>query len=827
MKGKKNMRIDLHVHSRFSKRPSAWVLKKIGCPESFTQPSDIYRIATERGMSHVTITDHNRIEGALEIAHLPNTFVSEEITTYFPDDGCKLHVLAYNITERQHEDIQKLRADVFDLVPYLHRHGIVHVLAHALYAVNDRLTLAHFEKLLLLFKNFELNGARNDIANEGLKAVLTSLTPEVIEALVERHGIEPMFAEPWKKGVTGGSDDHSSLNIARTYTDIPDAPTVAAGLAAIARGQSTAVRAASEPQTMAHNFYSIAFQYYRSKFNLSRYDGKDILLKFMDRALCCNSEKKGRSNGRIVDKVYRFFNTRKQTRTQPNADNLVNLLRHETAKILQADPQFVVPDLNHRGDASHKENLWFDFVNQVSNRTLINFANHTMNHLLGADVFNIFHSLGSAGGLYGLLSPYFIAYALFSKDRQFTRSVCRRFNVAPGPDANPGDQVRVAHFTDTFYDTNGVALTIQQQVRVAQRNRKQLQVITCTEDDPGHEGVRAFKPIGVYEVPEYTEQKLYYPPLLEMLRYCYENQFTRIHSATPGPIGLAALAIARILKLPFCGTYHTQLPQYAQSLTGDAAMEELTWKYVIWYYDQMDAIYAPSDSTRQELIAHGIKPDKVRLYPRGIDIQRFSPEKRNGFLASRYGLEDVCALLYVGRVSKEKNLDSLVEAYRALRAETDRAHLVVVGDGPYLADMRASLEGLPCTFTGVLKGDDLAAAYASSDLFVFPSTTDTFGNVVLEAQACGLPVIVSDRGGPRENMLPGQTGLMVKANDSEDLVAAMRALVKDAGRRRTMGRAARRYMEDRSFDAAFRKMWELYRSLPDARNDNWSKAAGF
>ncbi len=133
------MRIDLHVHSRFSKRPSAWVLKKIGCPESFTRPLDIYRIATERGMTHVTITDHNRIEGALEIAHLENTFVSEEITTYFPDDGCKLHILAFNISERQHEDIQKLRANVFDLVPYLHRSGIVHVLAHALYAVNDRL----------------------------------------------------------------------------------------------------------------------------------------------------------------------------------------------------------------------------------------------------------------------------------------------------------------------------------------------------------------------------------------------------------------------------------------------------------------------------------------------------------------------------------------------------------------------------------------------------------------------------------------------------------------------------------------------------------------
>ncbi len=312
------MRIDLHVHSNFSKRPSAWVLKKIGCPESFTKPLDIYRIAKERGMTHVTISDHNRIEGALEIAHLPNTFVSEEITTYFPDDGCKLHVLALNITETQHEDIQRLRENVFELVPYLHHAGIVHVLAHALYAVNDRLTLTHFEKLLLLFKNFELNGARNDIANEGLETVLASLTPDTIASLIDRHGIEPLFREPWKKGLTGGSDDHSSLNIARTYTDIPGEHSVEAGLATICQGQSRAVRQASQPQTMAQNFYSIAFQYYRSKFNLERFEGKDILLKFMDRALCPTQGNRAKDDRRFLNRVYLFYNTRKQTRARPN-----------------------------------------------------------------------------------------------------------------------------------------------------------------------------------------------------------------------------------------------------------------------------------------------------------------------------------------------------------------------------------------------------------------------------------------------------------------------------------------------------------------------------
>jgi len=262
------MRIDLHVHSKYSQRPSAWVLKKIGCPESFTEPLDIYRIARERGMTHVTISDHNRIDGALQIAHLPNTFISEEITTYFPDDGCKLHVLALDIDEGQHVDIQKCRDNVFYLVDYLHSQGIVHVLAHPLYGVNDRLSIEHFEKMLLLFSNFEMNGARNDAANDGLAEVLQSLTADMIDRLAERHGIDPLVPQAWRKNITGGSDDHSSLNIARTYTEVSQAKTVAEGLAGIQNGHSRAVRKASLPETMAHNFYSIAYQYYRSKFNL-------------------------------------------------------------------------------------------------------------------------------------------------------------------------------------------------------------------------------------------------------------------------------------------------------------------------------------------------------------------------------------------------------------------------------------------------------------------------------------------------------------------------------------------------------------------------------
>ena len=149
--------------------------------------------------------------------------------------------------------------------------------------------------------------------------------------------------------------------------------------------------------------------------------------------------------------------------------------------------------------------------------------------------------------------------------------------------------------------------------------------------------------------------KLYYPPLLEMLDYCYENEINLIHAATPGPIGLAALAIARILKLPIHGTYHTALPQYVSELTSDVGLEEAAWNYMIWFYNQMDTVFVPSLATGNELISKGIHEEKVKFYPRGIDTERFHPAKRNGFLETKYEVKNSeFKLLYVGRVSRKR-----------------------------------------------------------------------------------------------------------------------------------------------------------------------------
>jgi glycosyltransferase involved in cell wall biosynthesis len=314
----------------------------------------------------------------------------------------------------------------------------------------------------------------------------------------------------------------------------------------------------------------------------------------------------------------------------------------------------------------------------------------------------------------------------------------------------------------------------------------------------------------VYELPEYPEQKLFIPPFLEMLHHVYNQGYNYIHSATPGPIGLAALGISRIMGLPISGTYHTSLPQYAAYLTGDEAVEQLVWRYTLWYYEQMDFVYAPSEETGRELVDRGLDEAKIRLYPRGVDVEAYHPRFGNGYYRRRHGLGDEIKLLYVGRVSKEKNLPVLVRSFKKLCASDPRLHLAVVGDGPYMSEMQKELAAAPVTFTGYLSGTDLAEAYASADLFVFPSTTDTFGNVILEAQASGLPVIVTDTGGPRENMMDGETGIIVPGGDAEALAAAAAELAGNPLRREKMGRAARRYVEERSFRKAFLEHWKLY-----------------
>src|SRR6266446_8174249 len=193
-------------------------------PDSYSDPRELHRQLLEREMDFVTIADHDTIDGCLEIRDLPNTFISEQVTTYFPQDPCKVHLLVWGITEKQHQDIVIVRDNIFSLQRYLQSAQIAHAVAHPLYSINGKLEASHLERLILLFKHFEgINGLRDALLSDLAQTLFKKLTPEKIDELANRHNLAPTHAEPWKKIFVGGSDDHGGQFAASAFTETPAA----------------------------------------------------------------------------------------------------------------------------------------------------------------------------------------------------------------------------------------------------------------------------------------------------------------------------------------------------------------------------------------------------------------------------------------------------------------------------------------------------------------------------------------------------------------------------------------------------------------------------
>jgi len=201
-------RADLHLHTRHSRRSPEWLLRRLEVPASVSDPKELYRKLRAAGMDFVTFTDDDSIDGCLEIASLPGVFVSESVTATFPEDGCRLSILVWGITETQHREIQELRGNIYELQQYLQRHGIAHGVALPLRGLQDKLRPVHLKKLALLFRNFEgINGREDDLLSS-VNRFLFDLDPATIERFTAETGLQPTHPEPWRKVWFGGSDDH-------------------------------------------------------------------------------------------------------------------------------------------------------------------------------------------------------------------------------------------------------------------------------------------------------------------------------------------------------------------------------------------------------------------------------------------------------------------------------------------------------------------------------------------------------------------------------------------------------------------------------------------
>lgn len=388
--------------------------------------------------------------------------------------------------------------------------------------------------------------------------------------------------------------------------------------------------------------------------------------------------------------------------------------------------------------------------------------------------------------------------------------------IAGGAGGDGGRPMRVCLFTDTLGDVNGVCRFIQNVADRAAASGRDLRVLTSTKFSvPDRANIVNFAPVVAAKMPRYENLELAAPPARRMLRYAAAAAPDVVHISTPGPVGLVGLAAARMLGVPVAGVYHTDFPAYIEHLFGDAAFTWAARRYMRLFYRRFAAVFTRSRDYAISLESIGLDPRRIVPLRPGIDNQAFHARHLDPSVWERLGVPAAgVKVLSVGRVSVEKNLPLLTRVWKGVRAAAgDDARLVVVGDGPYRAQMEAELAGRGAHFLGFRHGAELSAIYASSDLFVFPSTTDTLGQVVMESQSSGLPVIVSDQGGPKEVVRDGVTGFVLPADRPGRWVDTILGLVRDPARREAMGAAGHEEMRGASIDASFEHYWGVHEAV--------------
>jgi phosphatidylinositol alpha 1,6-mannosyltransferase len=369
--------------------------------------------------------------------------------------------------------------------------------------------------------------------------------------------------------------------------------------------------------------------------------------------------------------------------------------------------------------------------------------------------------------------------------------------------------LRIALVTSSYnYIADGVALTLNRLVGYLEARGVEVLVFTPTADKPAFPHNGTILPVPSMPLPGRPEYRLVLNMPARVKRKLLDFKPDIIHIAVPDLLGHAALALANQHGIPAVATYHTRYETYLRHYWYLAPFEGLLTKILRRFYGACREVYVPSDSTRDALLADGLK-DNFKPWPRGIDTKRFDPAKRSAAWRVQHGIgADELVVLHVSRLVREKRLDTLTAAMNGIAVPHKS---VIVGDGPDRGTVERELPH--AIFTGFLGGDELATAYASSDIFVFPSDSESFGNVTLEAMASGLPCVCADATGSRSLVVPGETGLLAPADDAAAFARHLTVLAQDGALRRRMGEAARARALGFSWEETLARMLGYYRAL--------------
>jgi len=571
-------RVDLHCHSRASTEADEAVLQAIRCPESFSEPREIYEQAKRRSMDFVTITDHDSIAGVEELAGMADVVVGEEVTCYFPEDRCKIHLLTWGISAGDHAEMQRRAHDIYLLAAFVAEKRIAHAVAHPLYRQNGILDRRHIERLLLLFNGFEcLNGAHSMTHREVFEPLLDELDGAGIRRLERKHRMDATWPKPWMKTRTGGSDDHGLFNIGRTWTEFPeDTRTAEQVLECLREGFCRPGGETGSSVKLAHNFFGVGLRYYSR--NVARAGdfsagmirrmlgempapgrmasaalacrlGARAIPKKVGRMLGIGKEKRGT---RLLGELL----TASAIKRAGNAGALKRALKEGRAPMAEHQPMF---DLICRIDRDVSGGIFEAFAEAVGK----------------GRVGGVIDMISTVIAHQALLLPYH--FALFHQNQE--RDLLKKLSKRAG-----GDALRVGVFTDSGTEADAEGKLAADLGRFGELRGLSLTVLAASSEASPTKYWRNFEPLVETKLAAFPGG-LKIPPVLEVMEWSDRRQFDVVVINSVGAMGLCGWLVARMLRAPVVVISHDDLPARMLTMTGgDYRLTAAVERYVAWLF---------------------------------------------------------------------------------------------------------------------------------------------------------------------------------------------------------------------------------------------------
>lgn len=370
------------------------------------------------------------------------------------------------------------------------------------------------------------------------------------------------------------------------------------------------------------------------------------------------------------------------------------------------------------------------------------------------------------------------------------------------------NQFRVALLTGNYnHIRDGVSLTLNRLVKFLLQNKTEVLVFGPTIANPAvkHHGTLISVPS--IKMPGRPEYRVTIGFPVDAKQKLKDFNPDIIHIATPDLLGYKGLKWAMKHKIPVVSSFHTHFASYLKYYKL-GFLEPIGWKYLKWFYENCDQVYVPSKSMIDELVRKKIDGN-FKVWERGVEIENFNPKLRSESWREEIGFrKNDIVVTFVSRLVWEKNLKMYADVLNDLKKQYPNIKALIVGDGPAMEGLKEMIPD--AEFTGFLKGQSLSVAYASSDIFFFPSESETFGNVTLEAMSSGLPCVVADAAGSKSLVENGENGFLAKANDKERFKSQIEQLVLDPVLRTKMGRVSTEKAKAYSWKAINEKLLSYY-----------------